>query len=499
MSHDIEASYAAAEIVRLLLASPQNWFDTPPAAATLSAYAAREGRHAWPHADGVIAVSIPGPAAADYTIAVEYKRPNEGLHGVLTAIGQSHAYLRKGYAGAVLVVPDSYPGFAGPGAYAKDVIDLTSQSRAIGVFSYSKPNMAAVSPFAGKLQMHRTLAVDAAAPIAAPLPLTRTQTQWAHVREGSTDPDAFFRYLQAVKLLGGGVVQPTAPVFHADLLAAVQRLRPGIDPARYLSNCMHNELPDQAWRHFWFTYVLHPAALAGWQIGGPPYQVNGAQSLLTKSNGKGPKNFFVGKSNSIKNRIVSDLNAGAITLDEAHDRLAKNYFDRAHSYREDIDSGCEHLGFVDANGRLTDVGYRFVDACERYGDPNSGVPKAIFLRALVGEGALGAFLHYIYRLSEERFNANPLAFTIAGPAGAPPVFQQAEYLNWLEDEMEARLHVLRKVTARGGVARKPFQAELAVLRGLGLVGRGFRIGVGLPINWPELQESMSFASEATFH
>ena len=73
-------------------------------------------------------------------------------------------------------------------------------------------------------------------------------------------------------------------------------------------------------------------------------------------------------------------------------------------------------------------------------------------------------MHYIYRLSEERFGANPLAFTTpAVRAGAAPAFQSDAYLEWLEGEMANKLHVIRKVSLRGGVARRPFQAELAVL------------------------------------
>ena len=205
MSHDLEASYAAAEVASYFLKAPASCFATPPALNTLSAYAAREGKNVWPHADGVVELAITtGGHSKEYSVALEFKRPNEGLHGILTAIGQSHAYLRKGYAGSVIVIPDRYTGLLDSGTYVKEVLDLTSKTSAIGVFGYKPPDMSKPSPFEGRLTLSRALSVDAAPPIAAPVHLARTETQWAHVREGSTDPDAFFKYLQAVKLLSGG-------------------------------------------------------------------------------------------------------------------------------------------------------------------------------------------------------------------------------------------------------------------------------------------------------
>ena len=498
MSHDIEASYAATEVVNHLLASPGSCFQTPPNIKNLSGYAAREGRHAWPHADGVIELAVAaGAGSVQYSIAVEFKRPNEGLHGVLTAIGQSHAYLRKGYAGSVIVVPSSYAGFGDPGPYVKEVLDLTSKSEAIGVFTYSRPDMSKVSPFAGKLNIRRALKIDSAPPVAA-IPHARTETQWAHVREGSTDPDAFFKYLQAVKLLGGGGIAPVRPNIPAPMREAIERVRPGADPEKYLSYCPNDALADKAWRHFWFRYVLHGNAIAGWtKTPAGEYLPNSEPLRILRSDGKGTKFFFAGRKDSIKNKMAAALNDATKNEDTALEELVRNYSSRAHSYREDIDSGCEHLGFVDSNGRLTDSGYRFVDACERYGNPNEGLPRAIFLTALLGEGSLGAFLHYIYRLSEERFSANPLAFTIrAARAGAAPEFQSDAYLEWLEGEMANKLHVIRKVSLRGGVARRPFQAELAVLRSLGIVSSKFRVGVGIVINWPEYQEAVGFSESS---
>lgn len=495
MSHDLEASFAATEVVNHFMSTPSDCFSRPPVARHLSGCASREGRHLWPHADGVIElVDSSGGGSSKYNIALEFKRPNEGLHGVLTAIGQSHAYLRKGYAGAVIVIPHKYAGHPGPGPYVRDVLDLTSKSESIGVFTYTKPNMSAVSPFSGKLTLHRRFKVDAASPIATAALPTRTETQWAHVREGSTDPDAFFKYLQCLKLLGGEGIEAFVPTIPVGIRSAVDRVRSGSDAEKYLSNCPNDELPDRAWRRFWFKYVLHVRSIAGWSRSPAGVYVPNAEPLLIKkSDGSGVKMFFAGRSDSIKDKLCDGLNAGSITLDAAFNDLVENYYARAHSYREDIDSGCEHLGFVDGEGRLTDSGYRFVDACERYGNPNEGLPRAIFLSALLNDGALGAFLHYVYRLSENRFNDDPTAFLVPGSmATSPKKFHAQGYLSWLETEMHDKLRVIRKVSARGGASRKPFQAELAVLRNLGIVSKSFRMGVGMVINWPELQEAMRF-------
>ena len=487
MSHDLEASYAAAEVAAEFLRAPESCFQNAPDRANLSAYAAREGRNLWPHADGVIELGVTGPNPAKYSVAVEFKRLNEGLHGVLTAIGQAHAYLRKGYAGSIIVIPEVYSGLAASGAYVQQVLDLTSQTPAIGVFSYRPPDMSNPSPFAGKLILGRSLRVDAAPPIAAPHAPSATETQWAHVREGSSEPDAFFKYLQAVKLLGGGGLPPEPVIIPQTLIDAVGRVRPGADPIAYLSNAPRDGMTDRAWRYFWFKYVLNAAALPGWVHDGTAYVVNGPPSGIMRSDGVAMKAFFAGKSNSIKDKLVIKVNNGTLTQDDAYDNLVKNYHSRAHSYREDIDSGAEHLGFVDGEGRLTDDGYRFVDACERTGDPNNGLPYAIFMSCVLREGGLGAFLHYVYRLSEEKFSANPLEFTDQQTNR----FDGKAYLQWVEDQMAQRLRVIRKVSPRGGTARAPFQAELALLRSLGIVGR-FRTGVGLVINWPEFQDALEF-------
>jgi len=497
MSHDIEASYAAMELVNQILLSPNCCFKAPPEASALSGYAGREGRHEWPHADGVVELAVTsGGTPKEYTIAIEFKRPNEGLHGVLTAIGQSHAYLRKGYAASVMVIPASYPSFENAGHYAGDVIQQTSGAPSIGVVTYLRPDMSKVSPFEGKLTINRPFLVDVSAPISTPKIPSRTETQWAHVREGSTDPDAFYKYLQAVKLLGGGM-EPHKPRIPKLLLEGIERVNPGTDPERYLSNCPNDDLADRAWRHFWFKNVLHDEALLGWsRTTSGQYIVNETKSKIIRSDNTSAKVFFFGRSDSPKNKMVDALNQGSTNENNSIETLVKNYRARAHSYREDIDSGCEHLGFVDREGRLTDSGYKFVDACERYNNPNEGLPRAIFLNALLADGALGAFLHYIYRLSENRFCAEPLAFTaLPTQKNRKPAFDQQGYLAWLEAEMSDTLHVIRKVSRRGGTERKPFQAELAVLRSLGVVG-GFRTGMGLVINWSEFQESLSFSKSS---
>lgn len=354
--------------------------------------------------------------------------------------------------------------------------------------------MSKPSPFEGRLILGRTLQIDAAPPVAAPILPSVTETQWAHVREGSSDPDAFFKYLQAVKLLGGGGLQPEQLVVPPAISDAIERVRPGSDPHLFLSNAPRDGMTDRAWRYFWFKYVLDAHTLLGWQHDGVGYVPNAAPSGILRSDGSGRKMFFAGRADSIKNRLAHQMNQNALGENAAFDSLVTNYRNRAHSYREDIDSGAEHLGFVDGEGRLTEDGYRFVDACERTGDPNNGLPRALFMSAVLRDGGLGAFLHYVYRLSEERFSIDALAFVDA----ANGRFDSKSYLRWVEDEMAQKLRVIKKVAPRGGAARAPFQAELALLRGLGIVGSRFRIGVGLVINWPEFQDALEFGRSSRY-
>ena len=62
---------------------------------------------------------------------------NEGTHGVLTAIGQSHAYLKKGFSASVMIVLEEYPSLDNVGNYISDVIKETSGRDDIGICTYS--------------------------------------------------------------------------------------------------------------------------------------------------------------------------------------------------------------------------------------------------------------------------------------------------------------------------------------------------------------------------
>ena len=135
------------------------------------------------------------------------------------------------------------------------------------------------------------------------------------------------------------------------------------------------------------------------------------------------------------------------------------------------------------------LGYKFVDACERSGDPTTGTPKLIYGAAILKNGSLNALLHYFYKLSEERLRLDSMAFTIN--SGGRLVFDRGGYLNWIKNELAINLNVMSTASLRGGNARKAFQAELSILRKFNFVS-GFRIGVGLEINWPLIQEFIDF-------
>ncbi|MGI0026898.1 MAG: hypothetical protein ACREAD_03560 [Nitrosopumilaceae archaeon] len=485
MVHDIEASWAAIEIAREFRTSPSNCFSIPPSSSSLSIFPSRQGRKTWPIADGVIRIEDNKNKA--YDIALEFKRPNEGLHGILTAIGQSLAYVHKGFSAAIIAIPKSYETLPNPGEYVKNVLDHSGSNKPICVFTYDEPDTSIPSPFENRMRCERSISLDNVTPQPIANQSARAETQWAHLREGSSTPDAFFRYLQVSKRLGIESNSMPSMKMPKGLLLAVKKIT-NQNVFKYLSNSTGDSFHDMVWRTFWFTCVFTPEVAPLWknQMRGT-YEVNNSPTLLKLSDGRGKMEFFSGRSDSIKSKLVKKLNNGSITEKESWEEYAKNVHNRAHSYREDIDSGLFHLGLLNEDGRPTDLGYRFVDACERSGDPNTGTPKSILGFAILRNGQLEAYLHYVYRLSEKKFKSNPLEFT----NNSHRKLDQDLYLKWLENELANGLKVIKKVSVRGGQARKPFQAELAILRKFNFV-KEFRVGVGLEINWPEVQEALEF-------
>ncbi|MEJ6695652.1 MAG: hypothetical protein QNK51_07490 [Chitinophagales bacterium] len=489
MSHDLYASWATAELAQMFKANPNDCFALNPT-STYDVFANREsGRH-WPIPDGRLSIDV---VSSRFEMALEMKRTNEGLHGVLTAIGQSQAYINpaKGYTSSVIVIPDEYSSHDSPGPYIESVLNHVNPNLPIGVYSYAAPDTSIASPFRGKLTCHRpvnmltTQAVTSTNPLAS----QRSTNQWAHLREGSSEPDAFYRYLQVAKRLGIGTLAEPIISLPQELIDASLRLSPSTDPLKYLSFSSNDIFHDFVWRNFWFDYILTTEVSTMYNLSSGVYTVNDVPTRLRHISGSGMKKFFSGRIDSIKNRLSTELTAGTKTENLAWEEFALNIHNRAHSYREDIDSSLEHLGFLESDGKPSELGYKFVDACERSGDPTTGTPKLIYGAAILKNGSLNALLHYFYKLSEERLRLDPMAFTTN--TGGRLVFDKFEYLSWIKNELANNLNVMSTASLRGGSARRAFQAELSILRKFDFVS-GFRVGVGLEINWPLIQEFIDY-------
>lgn len=490
MSHDLYATWATTEIVRNIKDNPSLLFESGIDTSTLTAFANRESGRLWPIPDGRITTNI---SSRDFDTAIELKRTNEGLHGVLTAIGQSHAYLHKGYNSSIIIIPESYISHSSPGEYIRQVIDQTSANLPVGVFSYKAPDLTLTSPFHNKITCHRPVNFNINSPIIAESRLTAaTNTQWAHLREGSSEAHAFFKYLQTAKRISSAnsLAEPNISHLPPSLIDAASRLSSS-SAVNYLSYAPASNLHDLVWKHFWFENILLRDVATIWS-NNSPYMVLDADSNLLLDNGRFKK-FFSGRSDSIKNTLVDDLNSG-IQEEEAWERFARNIHNRAHSYREDIDSGLSHLGFLEDDGRPTELGYRFVDICERTGNYYNGQAKMILGAAILKNGDIAALLHYFYKISEDIFLRDNLAYTSINNNGRPN-FDKDSYLLRVRDVLANDLNVMNTASIRGGQTRKPFQAELSILSKLGIIGgqnSRFRTGNGLSINWPVVQEYMDF-------
>lgn len=505
LSHNAEADFAASELARMIVADPSLCYGaTPPAG--LSATAAYEPSSSpWPKADGLISILETGSGGKVRDIALEYKRPQEGLHGVLTAIGQAQGYIHKGYNGAAVVIPRTYPSRTDPGQYVRDVLDKVSTSKAVGVFHYDPPDTSSPTPFAGRLECVRPIELIATTKHVGGGAGT-VKTQWVHMREGSTTRDAFFRFLQTAKKLSADDAPPTVSL-PSGLVAAVARLAPGKSAEMYLSNTSDDKFLSRVWRAFWFGWIATPDVLTPWRkTASGDYEEPNALTKILKDDGTGYSQIWEGRAGSLKAALVEQLNNKAITEDQAWEYFVTGFAvpgkqkkqgirERAHSYREDIDSSLAQLGWINPDGTPSDFGYRYMAICERYGGPNSAAAIEYVGATLLQTGHYASFLHYVYRLSEKLFAADPLHFSRLGRAGKP-VFNEdsyREYLLYLENTLSDDLKVMRKVSGRARPRKRtPFQAELTLLRNYGFVSKArYRLGVGLPIDWEKVLSAVN--------
>jgi hypothetical protein len=503
-SHNEEADFAASELARIFVGTPGLCYANGPRPAGLSAAATYEpSSTAWPKADGLVVLLEGGPQQEQRHIAVEYKRQQEGIHGLLTGLGQAHAYLHKGYNGAALVVPRAYPTLSDAATYLTGVLDAYSGHDSIGVFSYDEPDSRSPKPFEGRLHCIRPFTVTAVRSGVATLAGT-PKTQWVHMREGSTTRDGFFRFIQTAKRVTSGGDSPVITL-RRELLAAVARVSPQADPLKFLSSTSDDKLLSRIWREFWFEWLATPSVLTPWMRDDTGYRVPQAATRVWKDDGSGPSLLFEGRVSSLKNVLVDRLNRGLLTEGAAWDAFViglaregggrtQGVSQRAHSYREDLDSALVQLGLIEPDGQPTDIGYHYAAVCERYGGANSQAAKEFVGAALLQNGHYGSFIHYVYRLSEQTFAANPLAYTEL--CDGLPTFTENSYWTYLSDiadHLSNELKVMRRVGTRERPReRTTFQVELTLLRNYGFVSTDrYRLGVGIPIDWIKVQEALS--------
>jgi hypothetical protein len=503
MSHHTEADFAASELARMFMQTPTLCYPNTAIPQGLSAMASYEpSSSGWPKADGLVSV-LESVSGIQKDVAIEYKRPQEGIHGLLTAIGQAHAYIHKGYSAAAVVVPSAYSTHSTPADYVKEVLDQVSSNSSIGVFRYDLPDTTSPTPFAGKLHCVRPFVMSEGTG-------TRTilgrgpKTQWVHMREGSTTRDGFFQFLQAAKRFSGGFVSPLS--IPPGLTAAVQRIAPGQDVVRYLSNTSNTRFLSKIWEMFWFECILTPEVLTPWDKVGNVYVVPNATTKVLRDDGQGYSQIFQGRANGLKESLVLLLNAGSITEDQAWEMFIagipaeaggqnkQGIRERAHSYREDIDSSLEQLEWIDSSGMPTDYGYRYTTICERYGGANSQAAMSYMGATLLQTGRYASFLHYVHRLSERKFSHNPLEYTKT-VNGVLKFTEDSyrDYLEYLDDQLTNELCVIRKASGRSrSRVRTQFQAELTLLRNYGFVSSSrHRLGVGIPIDWERVNNALN--------
>lgn len=494
-NHNSEAAYASAEIASIMQERQKHFFEGVGEENAWSLFAGREGGNEWPLADGVISANN---RQDHLDFAFEFKRANEGVHGILTALGQSYAYLEKGYDASIMAFPSKYTSKSDPGPHIKRIIEAASPDAPIWIFTYDEPDLSATRPFQNKIYCVRENPWKTFKKIgnASSNPSTKITTLWAHVREGMSHPDALYRFCQSVKIVSSIGNDYFSYCIPNELIEAVRDIDPDVDILKYLSSTSSDDnILDQAWRRVWFGYYFW-ADLIPIYCPKSHYIVNDTPTKIS-IDGIARQKLFSGRVDSIKNKLVEKLNEGSISEKEAWIKYAHKVRSDAHSYREVIDSGLYHIGFLSSDGNLTDLGYKYVDACEKKDTAYDPYPMEILRASYLQNGQYAALLHYIFKYSEQLFEDNFYSFTNQNKNGTLS-FNQNDYFNELMRYFTNELHIVQKTTQRAEGSRKPFQAEITLMKKLGLLRKNSytdsvcKIGTGLCIDWPQVESSLLF-------
>ena len=338
MSHDTEAAFAASEISKYIMNNTEGFFGEMGAEGSWSVYSGREsGRPIWPLADAVIHVEN-SKFDKNIYFALEFKRPNEGVHGILTALGQSVAYIEKGYDASVIVIPESYSSKEDPGDHVKRMIETIAPNSPIIIFTYSPPDLTATEPFNGKLKFVRGICLPECETLTSSEKpsLGKPHTLWAHMREGMSYPDAFYKYCQSVKIVSTLRGRPRFNI-QKELIQAILSIKDKSSLTQeeiqgYLAYTSGSEVSDMAWQHFWFTNCFNEIIMP---IFSKPsnYIVNKVKTKIMKSESDYME-LWSARKDSIKSKLVDQLNSGTIDEGQAWIEYAKDVHSKAHSYRK---------------------------------------------------------------------------------------------------------------------------------------------------------------------
>ena len=459
-----------------------------------SASASIPKRNIWPIPDGAISLRVQGQKK-EYPLAIEYKRPEEGKHGILTALGQSISYIENGrFAASIIVVPEAYSlnEKRQPGDFLTSVLQNSAPGQPIGVWVYDQQkNLTCVK----KIELDKQQVTKSSKKIVQE---SLPNKQWMYVRSGEYNPDIVYKYLKTAKQLDSKA-RMVSPL-HPEIKKACQRLYPQKIPENVLSNSPNDKHEDKIWRKFWYTYWFTKDVQAIWKKKKGKYIVNNAPcDILQWDKTKMIK--FADRSDSKKLDLVNRLNAKKILEQSAWEEFVEYIStSAAHSAKETVDSAIDALRFVDEYGNPSSLGYRFVDEAEKQSDGPYGVMCVKILRyAMLTVGGYFNFLKNFHDLSEEKFDSNFDAFWQKKSRGSNFEFKQTDYLKWIEDEL-VKLCIMYKQKKPTSKKKKtktkksPFQDDITILKQFGFIKQKrtpYLRGMGLQINWPFIQESMN--------